>query len=824
MVKSQHYIRWFSEISNDDVPLVGGKNASLGEMFQALAAEGVRVPDGFAITAEAYHTLLDNPGMRDELHALLDATDTNDAQSLASHARQARELICGIDFSDQLREEILAAFHQLQARYADPISVAIRSSATAEDLPSASFAGQHESYLNVSGDDAVLAACSQCFASLFTERAIQYRVNQGFDHFDVALSIGVMKMVRSDKGSSGVMFTLDTDTGFRDVVFITGAYGLGETVVKGAVDPDEFFVHKPTFTKGYRNVLRRRLGAKQIQMTYVEDVEAGSTTQTMQTTESQQQRYCLTDEEVLMLADYAIRIENHYSGKFGGEDNDKAGAGQGTFVQAMDIEWAKDGIDGELYIVQARPETIASQKSAGYVENYRLLSSGESSGEPRGEPLLSGRAVGGKIATGQVRVIKDTSALGEFESGDILVSDITTPDWVTVMKRASAIVTNRGGRTCHAAIVARELGVPAIVGAGDATTILHTGDRVTVSCAEGDTGYVYDGELPFENEVTKIESLPEHKTKIMMNVANPEQAFATAMIPNDGVGLVRLEFIISESIKVHPLAILYPHKVLDEQQRAEITEMTRQSASPRQYFIDTMAEGVATIAAAFYPRPVTVRLSDFKSNEYSRLLGGAYFEPEEENPMLGFRGASRYVHPQFIAAFELECATMKKLRETMGFHNIKLMIPFCRTPEEAEAVLAAMAKNGLCRGEQGLEIYLMVEIPSNVLQIDEFAKLFDGFSIGSNDLTQLTLGVDRDSELVSPLFDARNASVMQLIKMAVEGAKRAGRPIGICGQAPSDYPEVAQYLVKLGIDSMSLNPDSVIKITRLVAESERERK
>jgi pyruvate,water dikinase len=800
MPKPRHYIRWFSEISNDDVPLVGGKNASLGEMFQALSSQGIHVPDGFAITATAYRSLLDNSDVQDKLHALLDAVDTSDAQSLAQYAQQARDLIYGVDFPPLLREEILDAFHELQSRYAQPISVAIRSSATAEDLPSASFAGQHDSYLNVSDDEAVLDACKRCFASLFTERAIQYRINNSFDHFKVALSIGVMKMVRADTAASGVMFTLDTDSGFDGVVFITGVYGLGETIVQGAVDPDEFFVHKPTLNKGHRNVLRRRLGAKQIQMVYAQSDQSG-VTKILPTSETQRQQFCLSDEEVLQLADDAIRIEQHYSERAG-------------HLQPMDIEWAKDGIDGKLYIVQARPETVASQKTVGILENYHLLS--------HDEPLLSGRAVGGKIATGRVRVINDASALNKFEAGDVLVSDITTPDWVTVMKQASAIVTNRGGRTCHAAIVARELRVPAIVGAGDATQILKTGNKVTVSCAEGDTGNVYAGTLPFDIETTQIESLPKPNTKIMMNVANPEQAFATAMIPNDGAGLVRLEFIISETIKAHPMALLYPEKVLDESQRTQLTEMSRLSDSPKQFYIDTLAEGVATIAAAFYPRPVIVRLSDFKSNEYSQLLGGTYFEPAEENPMLGFRGASRYVHADFIEAFEMECAAMKKVRETMGFQNVKLMIPFCRSPQEAEAVLAVMSENGLRRGEQGLEVYLMVELPSNVLQFDEFAPLFDGFSIGSNDLMQLTLGVDRDSAQVSSTFDARNASVKQLMRMAVESAKRAGKPIGICGQAPSDFPEVAQFLVSLGIDSMSLNPDSVIKLTRLVAEYERE--
>ncbi len=795
-----NYIRWFSEISNDDVPLVGGKNASLGEMFRTLSPQGIRVPDGFAITAAAYRSLLDNAGVRDELHALLDATDTGDAQSFSRQARRARELIAGIEFSSRLCEEILDALHELQARYAQPISVAIRSSATAEDLPSASFAGQHESFLNISGDQAVLAACRQCFASLFTERAIQYRVNNGFDHFKVALSIGVMKMVRADQAASGVMFTLDTDSGFRDVVFITGVYGLGETIVQGAADPDEFFVHKPTFEQGYRNVLRRRLGEKQVQMTYAKKGIAGAAvTETLPTPEARRRQFCVTDDEVLKLAGYAIAIEKHYSERAGHQ-------------QPMDIEWARDGVDGELYIVQARPETVASQRAVGCLETYHLQS--------HGEALLSGRAVGSRIATGQVRVIENASALDAFETGDVLVSDITTPDWVSVMKRASAIVTNRGGRTCHAAIVARELGVPAIVGAGNATALLHSGDSVTVSCAEGETGYVYAGELPFEVERTQIESLPAHHTKIMLNVANPEHAFDTALIPSDGVGLVRLEFIIGETIGAHPLALLHPERVQDKNQRRKLTEISRLHESPRDFYINTLTEGVATIAAAFYPRSVIVRLADFKSNEYARLLGGDSFEPQEENPMLGLRGAARYVHPDFAEAFELEYAAMKQVREAMGLYNVKLMIPFCRAPQEAAAVLAALAKNGLARGERGLEVYLMVELPSNVLQLDEFAPLFDGFSIGSNDLMQLTLGVDRDSALVSSSYDARNASVKQLMKMAVEGARRAGKPIGICGQAPSDFPEVAQFLVSLGIDSMSLNADAVISVTRAVADYE----
>jgi pyruvate, water dikinase len=793
---SRQFIRWFSEISNDDVPLVGGKNASLGEMFQTLCAQDVRVPDGFAITAEAYRSLLDNPGVREKLHVLLDAIDSNDTQSLAQQAQQARELIYHTALPPRLREEILAALHELQSRYAQPISVAIRSSATAEDLPSASFAGQHDSYLNVSGDEAVLDACKQCFASLFTERAIQYRINNGFDHFKVALSIGVMKMVRADRAASGVMFTLDTDSGFRDVVFITGVYGLGETIVQGAVDPDEFFVHKPTFELGYRTVLRRRLGEKQVQMVYASET---AVTQTLPTPETQRRQFCISDDEVLKLAAYAMQIEKHYSERAGHD-------------QPMDIEWAKDGIDGELYIVQARPETVASQQVVGYLESYRLLS--------RVEPLLTGRAVGGKIGIGRVRVIEDAAALDSFETGDVLVSDITTPDWVSVMKRASAIVTNRGGRTCHAAIVARELGVPAIVGTTNATKLLHSGDSVTVSCAEGESGYVYAGELPFEIEQTQVESLPAHRTKIMLNVANPEHAFAVAMIPSDGVGLVRLEFIIGETIGAHPLALLHPERVANEGQRLKLTEISQLYHSHKVFYIDTLTEGVATIAAAFYPRPVIVRLADFKSNEYAQLLGGEYFEPREENPMLGLRGAARYVHPDFVEAFALECAAMKKVRETMGLHNVKLMIPFCRAPQEAEAVLAAMAKNGLVRGEQGLEVYLMVELPSNVLQLDEFAPLFDGFSIGSNDLMQLTLGVDRDSALISSVYDARNASVKQLMKQAVEAAKRAGKPIGICGQAPSDFPEVAQFLVELGIDSMSLNADSVISVTRAVADYE----
>ncbi len=800
MAEEHRYIRWFAELSLADVPLVGGKNASLGELYRELTPQGVKVPNGFAITAEAYRHVLDEAGAWDALREALDGLNEEDVSDLAARAAKAREIVYGAGLPDDLRGEILAAYQDLMEEYGPELSVAVRSSATAEDLPSASFAGQQETYLNVRGSEALLDACRRCFASLFTDRAIHYRIDRGFDHFKVALSIGVMKMVRADLAASGVMFSLDTETGFRDVVFITAAYGLGENVVQGAVDPDEFYVHKPTFEQGYRAVLRRKLGAKKIKMIYA-PARIREAVRNIPTSPEERDRYCIDDEDVLKLADYAIKVERHYSAKAGTH-------------RPMDMEWAKDGIDGELYLVQARPETVMSQAQGAVLEEYRLKA------RP-GKTLVTGRAVGMRIASGRAHVIGGVDRLSDFRPGEVLVADTTTPDWEPVMKTAAAIVTNRGGRTCHAAIIARELGIPAVVGTGNATTALESGRVVTVSCAEGDTGYVYDGEVPFEVERTDLSGMPRPATRIMINLGNPEVAFATSFLPNDGVGLARMEFIINEYIKAHPMALLYPQRVEDAWERAQIESLARHYAEPAEYFVQRLAEGVGTLAAAFYPKPVVVRLSDFKSNEYAALLGGRWFEPKEENPMLGFRGAARYIHPDYAEGFALECAALKRVREEMGLSNVRIMVPFCRRVEEGEQVLAALAEHGLERGAKGLEVYVMCEIPNNVVQIDAFARIFDGFSIGSNDLTQLVLGVDRDSAMVADDFDERDPGVKEMIRLAVEGARRNRRHAGICGQAPSDYPEMAEYLVELGIDSMSLNPDTVIRVTRQVLEVEK---
>jgi len=799
MSEQLQYIRWFNELSIDDVPLVGGKNASLGEMYRELTPEGIRIPNGFAVTAEAYRYLLDHANAWDALHAALDDLDPDNVADLAKRARRAREIIYGAPFPADLAHEILVAYAQLKKEYGEDLSVAVRSSATAEDLPNASFAGQQDTYLNISGDLALLDACKRCMASLFTDRAIHYRVDQGFDHFKLALSVGVMKMVRSDLSASGVMFSLDTESGFKDVVFITGAYGLGENVVQGAVDPDEFYVHKPTYELGFRSVLRRSLGAKKIKMIY-SDGSTHESTRNIATSEYERNQSCINDQDALTLAGYAIKIEKHYSARAG-------------VPRPMDIEWAKDGIDGQLYIVQARPETVASLQKGSTLEQFVLKGSAV--------PLVTGHAVGGRIAQGNARIINKVEQLSEFKAGDVLVADITTPDWEPVMKIASAIVTNRGGRTCHAAIVARELGVPAVVGCENATTVLKSNAPVTVSCAEGDVGKVYPGALDFEKITTDLSGLGRPKTHIMLNIGNPEAAFRHSFLPNDGVGLARMEFIITEYIKAHPMALIHPEKVQDEAEKEQLAALTQQFDSGRDFFIQRLAEGVGTIAAAFYPKPVVVRMSDFKTNEYATLLGGRWFEFDEANPMIGFRGASRYIHPAYAEGFALECAAMKTVREVMGLSNVILMIPFCRRVGEAEQVLEYMAELGLKRGENGLQIYVMCEIPNNVIQIDEFAKHFDGFSIGSNDLTQLTLGVDRDSEIVASDFDERDPGVKQMIRLAVEGARRNGRHSGLCGQAPSDYPEMAEFLVEVGIDSMSLNPDTVLQTTQRILETEK---
>ncbi len=792
------YIRWFRDLSMADLPLVGGKNASLGEMVQQLTPLGVRIPEGFAITAPAYRAALDQGECWDELHSQLDKLDKSDTKALARAGARAREIVYAAPMPKAVESGIRQAWRTLREQLGEDLSVAVRSSATAEDLPTASFAGQHDTYLNIHGEEMLLDAVKRCQASLFTDRAISYRTDNGFDHFKVSLSVAVMQMVRSDQASSGVIFTIDTESGHPDVVFITAAWGLGENVVQGTVDPDEFYVHKPTFRKGFRSVLRRTLGDKQVRMVYA----PGRTREPVinrPTPKADRARYCLSDADVLELAEAAIKIEDHYSRQ----------AGE---FRPMDIEWAKDGPEGTLYIVQARPETAASRRSTTQLEEYVLDGSGT--------VKAKGRAVGARVATGKVRRVTDSSQLHAFKPGEVLVSDTTSPDWEPVMKTAAAIVTNRGGRTCHAAIVARELGIPAVVGTEHATEVLRNGETVTVSCAEGAIGKVYEGEVKFHKQVTDVTGLQRPATEIMVNLGNPELAFQTSLLPCDGVGLARMEFIVNEHIKVHPMAVLHPERIADEAERARVQALWAGYPDGASYFVEKLAEGVGTIAAAFYPRPVIVRLSDFKSNEYAALMGGRDFEPHEENPMLGFRGAARYIHPDYAEGFALECQALKRVRETMGLTNLKVMVPFCRRLDEARRVLAAMASHGLKRAENGLQVYVMCEIPNNVLLIDEFAELFDGFSIGSNDLTQLTLGVDRDSAIVAESFDERDPGMLKMLKLAVEGAKRNRRHSGICGQAPSDHVEIARYLVELGIDSISLTPDTVLKTMLAVREIE----
>ena len=801
MSATPNYVLWFSELGIEDVPLVGGKNASLGEMYRELTAQGIRIPNGFATTADAYRATLERNGAWQRLQETMEGLDPNNVDDLALRAGRAREIIYSTPLPAELEQQIIQAYRKLREEYGEQLTLAVRSSATAEDLPTASFAGQHETYLNVSGEANLIDAVQRCFASLFKDRAIAYRHERGFDHFKVLLSVGIMKMVRSDLASSGVNFSLDTETGFRDVVFITGAYGLGENVVQGTVDPDEFYVFKPALKQGKRTVLRRSLGAKEIKMVYAR-AAGRETTRNMPTPARDREQFCISDEEVLQLAEATIRIEEHYSKK----------AGRSV---PMDIEWAKDGTDGHLYIVQARPETVASQKSAAVLEEYVM--------EQKGEERVRGRAVGGKITSGIARVIDDVSQLNQFQAGEILVADTTMPDWGTVMKIAGGVVTNRGGRTCHAAIVARELGIPAIVGCGNAIEKIRTGDEITVSCAEGDVGRVYEGKLPFHKNSIDLAAMQMPQTHLMINIGNPDTAFQMRFLPCDGVGLARMEFIVAEHIKVHPMALVHPERIDDPAVREAVLQLARHHPTPAEYFLRQLAEGVATIAAAFYPRPVIVRMSDFKTNEYASLLGGRWFELDEANPMIGFRGASRYTHPAYAEGFELECRAMKRVREEMGLTNVKLMIPFCRRIKEAEDVLKAMAAYGLERGKDGLEIYVMCEIPNNVVQIDAFAKLFDGFSIGSNDLTQLVLGVDRDSDIVSFDFDERDPGVLEMIRQTIEGGKRNARHVGICGQAPSDYPEVATYLVEQGIDSISLTPDSLIKTLHHLLEVEKKK-
>lgn len=794
--RSPGFVKWFSEIGIEDVPSVGGKNASLGEMYRELTGKGVKVPNGFAITSDAYRRFLRESGIDREIAKTLHDLDTRRIEDLRSRAMIVRQAIVGARLPENLEFAIIEAYEQLRGSDLHPPDVAVRSSATAEDLPDASFAGQQETYLNVQGCRALLETVRRCFASLFTDRAISYRADKGFEHERIALSVGVQRMVRSDLAASGVMFTLDTESGFRDAVLINAAYGLGENVVQGSVNPDEYYVFKPTLKQGFAPILQKVVGSKEFKLIY--DVGGGKMVKNVPVPPDDRARFAINDEEILTLARWACTIEDHYSAK----------RGQPT---PMDIEWAKDGNTGELFIVQARPETVQSRKVADTFETYQL--------KQRGRVLVTGRSVGAKIAKGPVRVIKSVQFLDQFQEGEILVTDKTDPDWEPIMKKAAAIVTNRGGRTCHAAIVSRELGVAAIVGTERGTDVLRDGQRVTVSCAEGDTGFIYEGDLPFEVQSVILKSVARPQTKVMMNVGNPDEAFALSFIPNDGVGLAREEFIITTYIKVHPLALLDFDHLTDAAAKSEIERLTSGYSDKSQFFVDKLAQGAGMIAAAFFPKDVILRLSDFKTNEYKNLIGGASYEPDEENPMIGFRGASRYYNPRYQAGFALECQAVKKIREEMGLTNLKVMVPFCRTVEEGRRVQAEMEKHGLKRGVNSLEIYVMCEIPSNVILADQFAEAFDGFSIGSNDLTQLILGVDRDSEIVAPIFDERNDAVKTMIAQVIRTCRAKGRKIGICGQAPSDYPEFAQFLVEQGIDSISLNPDTVLKTTMTILET-----
>ncbi len=810
--KNKKFVLWFEDIGIKDVPLVGGKNASLGEMIRNLKEKNVNVPGGFAITAYAYRYLLEKAGIEDEIKDVLKDLDTHDMHNLSERGQKVRDIIRNAEFPDELREEILKSYHEMIERYSKDLTVAVRSSATAEDLPDASFAGQQETYLNIKGDEDLIDACKRCFASLFTNRAISYRHDKGFGHFDVYLSIAVQKMIRSDSAASGVMFSIDTESGFKDAAFITSSYGLGENVVQGAVNPDEFYIYKPLLKEGKRPIVGKKLGSKAIKMIYSDSGD--EPVKNIDTPKEDQIKFSITDDEALKLAKWATIIEEHYSEEAG-------------YFKPMDIEWAKDGDGkkvgtGELFIVQARPETVHSQKDKNVYETYIL--------KEKADPIVTGKAVGSKIGQGKVNVIENVENIGDFKKGQVLVTDMTDPDWEPIMKIAAAIVTNRGGRTCHAAIISREMGIPCVVGTDNATDNLKSDQDVTVSCAEGDEGRIYDKLLKFEVETTSLENIPVTKTKIMMNVGSPEQAFAHGQIPNDGVGLAREEFITNSHIGIHPLAILEYEKLKEkaksDQEVAKviqkIDERTSAFDNKEAFYVETLAIGIAKIAASFYPNDVIVRLADFKTNEYANLIGGHFYEPEESNPMIGWRGASRYYDPKYKPAFEMECKALKKVRDEMGLTNVKIMVPFCRTVDEGKKVIKTMEEFGLKQGENNLELYVMCEIPSNVILADQFADIFDGFSIGSNDLTQLTLGLDRDSELVAHIYDERNEAVKRLVSQVVKTAQSKGRKIGICGQAPSDFPDFAQFLVECGIDSMSLTPDTAIKTKLAVAEKEKQ--
>ncbi|MBN2566498.1 phosphoenolpyruvate synthase [Candidatus Woesearchaeota archaeon] len=798
MDEHEPFILWFDQLSIEDVPKVGGKNASLGEMYRNLTEKGVKVPNGFAVTAHAYRYLLERSGIKGQIEDILTDLNTADMKNLQEKGAKIRHLILNAEFPEDLKDSINKAYSDLCNAYGEEVDVAVRSSATAEDLPDASFAGQQETYLNIKGSYNLIHACKKCFASLFTNRAISYRVDKRFDHFSIALSIGVQKMVRSDLAASGVMFSLDTESGFRDVVFITAGYGLGENVVQGAINPDEYYVHKPTLKMGFRSIVNKKIGSKSMKMIYAD--EGVATTKNVPVDLEDRKRFAISDDEILTLARWACIIEDHYSGK------------AGTY-KPMDMEWAKDGRTGELSIVQARPETVNSQKDYTVLRRWELRESGP--------VIVKGYSVGEKIGVGTAHIIKDVHDIGSFREGEILVTEMTDPDWEPIMKMASAIVTNRGGRTCHAAIISREIGIPCVVGTNDGTERIKTGSDITVDCSEGEEGTVYAGRLRFEIVEHDLTSMPKTRTQIMMNIGNPETAFDQSFVPCDGVGLAREEFIINSSIKIHPLALLHYDKLLDKKVKHEIMRLTYGYEDKAEFFVERLAFGIATIAAAFYPKPVIVRASDFKSNEYANLIGGQPFEPKEDNPMIGWRGASRYYDEKYQAAFGLECRAFRRVRNDMGLTNVRIMIPFCRTVKEGNEVLRVMGENGLRRGENGLEVYAMCEIPSNVILADQFLEVFDGFSIGSNDLTQLTLGLDRDSEIVSHIYDERNEAVRRLVQQVVKAANDRGKYIGLCGQAPSDFPDFAAFLVDCGIHSISLNPDTVIKTTLRIAEEER---
>ncbi|NIA03820.1 MAG: phosphoenolpyruvate synthase [Nitrospiraceae bacterium] len=791
MDKDKQFILWFDQVGIEDVKYVGGKNASLGEMYRFLTPKGINVPNGFCVTAYAYRYFIEKAGLKDAIQDVLKDLNTRDVNQLAEKGSKIRHMIVSAEMPPEMRSAIVEAYGHLCLQYGENTDVAVRSSATAEDLPDASFAGQQESYLNVRGEHHLIESVKMCFASLFTNRAISYRIDKGFDHFSIALSAGVQKMVRSDVGASGVMFSIDTETGFKDVAFITAIYGLGENIVQGIVNPDEYYVFKPTMKQGYKSIISKKVGLKDKKLVYSTD--GNHSTKEVNVDVSDREKFVLNDDEILTLAKWATEIEEYYSNKHG-------------HYMPMDMEWAKDGILNKLFIVQARPETVESRRDTTKIVEYKL--------KTPGKVLISGKSVGRKIGKGKAHVIRDVSHIGEFRDGEVLVTEMTDPDWEPIMKKASAIVTNRGGRTCHAAIISRELGIPCVVGTGNATKVINTDQDVTVDCSEGDIGSVYEGLLDYEVETNNLKSVPQTKTKIMMNVGNPDQAFEFSFLPNDGVGLAREEFIINSYIKIHPLALLHYDEIKDEEVKAKIDQLTAGYDNKAQFFIDKLSYGVGMIVAAFYPKKVIVRLSDFKSNEYASLIGGTLFEPKEDNPMLGWRGASRYYSDKYKEAFALECRALEKVREVMGLKNVVVMIPFCRTIEEGKKVLAEMKKNGLEQHKNGLEVYAMCEIPSNVILADQFLDIFDGFSIGSNDLTQLTLGVDRDSELVANVYDERNDAVVDLIGSVIEVANRKNKYIGICGQAPSDYPEFAEMLVRKGIKSISLNPDTVID-TRL---------